>query len=139
MTRQRAEINNGHSTYILCGIISLCNFQYRNCVCSITLIQFEIISQNLVEILSMTRRHAEINNGHSAYFSCGIIPLCNFQYRNHVHSITLIPFEKISQNLVEIFSMTRQHAEINNSRSICIFSRKIFPFVIFLIEIVSTL
>ena len=33
---------------------------------------------------------------------CRIIPLCNFQYRNRVRSITLIPFEIISQNLVEI-------------------------------------
>ena len=32
-----------------CGIIPLCNFQYRNGVCSITLILFEIISQNLVQ------------------------------------------------------------------------------------------
>ena len=32
MTRQRAEINNGLSTYIFCGIVPLCNFQYRNCV-----------------------------------------------------------------------------------------------------------
>ena len=33
---------------------------------------------------------------------CGIIPLLNFRYRNRVRSITLIPFEIISQNLVEI-------------------------------------
>ena len=32
---------------------------------------------------------------------CRIIPLCNFQYRNHVHSITLI-FQIISQNLLQI-------------------------------------
>ena len=55
----------------------------------------------------MTRGHAEINNGHSTYIFCGIIPLCNFQYRNRVHSITLIPFELMSQNLVEILSMTQ--------------------------------
>ena len=84
------------------GIIPLCNFQCRNRVRSITLIPFEIISQNLVQIYSMTRRRAEINNGHSTYIFCGIIPLCNFQYRNRVHSITLIPFEIISQNLVQI-------------------------------------
>ena len=51
---------------------------------------------------SVTRRRAEINNGHSTYFFCGIIPLCNFQYRNRVRSITLILIEIISQNLVEI-------------------------------------
>ena len=28
---------------------------------------------------------------------CRIIPLCNFQCRNHVHSITLISFQIISQ------------------------------------------
>ena len=32
-----------------CGIIPLCNFQYGNGVCSITLILFQIISQNLVQ------------------------------------------------------------------------------------------
>ena len=62
MTRQRAEINNGHSTYIF----------------------------------------AEINNGHAAYIFCGIIPLCNVQYRNRVRSITLMPFKIISQNLAQI-------------------------------------
>ena len=45
----------------------------------------------------MTRRHAEINNIYSTYIFCGIIPLCNFPYRNRVHSITLIPFEIMSQ------------------------------------------
>ena len=30
------------------------------------------------------------------------MPLCNFQYRNHVHSITLISFQIISQNLLQI-------------------------------------
>ena len=102
MTRRRAEVNNGHSTYIFCGIIPLCNFQYRNRVRSITLIPFVIISQNLVEIKSMTRRRAEINNGYSTYIFCGIIPLCNFPYRNSVRSITLIPFEIISRNLVQM-------------------------------------
>ena len=38
---------------------------------------------------------------------CRIIPLCNFQYRNHVHSITLISFQIISQNLVQIKSVQR--------------------------------
>ena len=42
----------------------------------------------------------EINNSRSIYIFCGIIPLCNFPYRNRVRSITLIPFEIISQNLV---------------------------------------
>ena len=69
---------------------------------SITLIPFETISRNLAQIQSMTRGRAEINNGHSIYIFCGIIPLCNFQYRNRVPSITLIPLEIISQNLVEI-------------------------------------
>ena len=41
-------------------------------------------------------------NSHSTYIYCGIISLWNFQYRNRVHSITLIPVEIISQNLVEI-------------------------------------
>ena len=30
-------------------------------------------------------------NRHSTYIFCGIIPLCNFQYRNRVRSTTLIP------------------------------------------------
>ena len=38
---------------------------------------------------------------------CRIIPLCNFQYRNHVHSITLISFQIISQNLVQIKRVQR--------------------------------
>ena len=50
----------------------------------------------------MTRRHAEINNGHSAFISCGIIPLCNFPYRNCVRSITLIPFEIIIPPAYEV-------------------------------------
>ena len=43
---------------------------------------------------------------------CRIIPLCNFQYRNHVHSITLISFQIFLQNLVQIESMTGGRAEI---------------------------
>ena len=103
LARRRAQIKDGHSTYIFCGIILLFNFHYRNRVRSITLIPFEIISQNLVEMLSMTRRRAEVNNvTPTNFFFCGIIPLCNFQYRNCVRSITLIPSKIISQILVEI-------------------------------------
>ena len=47
-------------------------------------------------IYGMTRRRAEIDNGHPTYIFCGIIPFCNFPYRNRVHSITLIPFKIIS-------------------------------------------
>ena len=179
MTRRHAEIKNSLSTYIFCGIIPLCNFQYRNRARSITLIPFEIISRNLVQC------KAEIKTGHSTYiicwiislfnfrhkysvrsltlirfdnftklgtnksmtilwlwtvptstfffgFSvlchfvilymvsmeivsfCRIIPLCNFQYRNHVHSITLISFQIISQKLVQIWSMTGRHAKIKD-------------------------
>ena len=58
------------------------------------------------EILSvcpcMTRRRAEIENGHSTYIFSGIIPVYNFQYRNRFRSITLIPLKIISQNLIEI-------------------------------------
>ena len=67
MTRRRAEINNGHSTYIFCGIIPLFNFPNSNRVRSITLIQLEIISQNLVEIYGMTGRRAGIVNCYSIY------------------------------------------------------------------------
>ena len=42
---------------------------------------------------------------------CRIIPLCNFQYRNHVHSITLISFQIILQNLLQILSVTGPHAQ----------------------------
>ena len=121
MTRRRAEINNGHSTYIFCGNIPLCNFQYRNCVHSITLIPFEIISRNFAQILSMTRRCAEINNGRSTYTFCGIITLCNFQYGNRVPFITLIPLEIITLKLAQILSMAGRLAEINNGHSTYIF------------------
>ena len=45
---------------------------------SITLIPCEIISQNLTQIQSMTRQRAEINNGHSTYIFCGLIPFVIF-------------------------------------------------------------
>ena len=86
MTRRCAEIKNGYSTYIFFGIIPLCNFQYRNRVHSITLIPFEIILQNLVEIY--------------------IIPLSNFPYRNCAHSITLIPFDIISSPEHEVLMVS---------------------------------
>ena len=75
---------------------------YRNRVRSIILIPLEIISRNLAYILSMTRQRAEINNGYLNYIVRGIIPLCNFPYRNRVSSKTLITLKIISQNLVEI-------------------------------------
>ena len=74
-----------------CGIIPLCNFQYKNRVRSITLIPFEIISRNLAHIKSMTRRRAEIKTVTPSTFFCGIIPLCNFQYRFSLPSPHLIP------------------------------------------------
>ena len=99
MTRRRVEINNDHSIYIFCVIIPLCNFPYRNSVRSITLIPLEIISQNFVEIYSMTRQHAEIKNGHTTYSFCRIILFCNFPYRNCVRSITL-NFSKVLKSLL---------------------------------------
>ena len=45
---------------------------------------------------------------------CRIIPLCNFQYRNHVHSIILISFQIILQNVLQILSMTGRHAQIKD-------------------------
>ena len=108
-------------TTFFCGIIPFCYFQYRNRVHSITLIPFEIISQNLVEIYSMTRRRAGIKNSRSTCIFCGIIPLCNFPNRIRVRSILLIPFEIISRKLAQIQSMTRQCAESNNKRSNYIF------------------
>ena len=96
MTRQGAEINNGHSTYIFSGIIPLCNFQYRNRVHSITLIPFEIISQNLVEIESMTDDVQRLTTDAPPAFLVELFPFVIFPYRNFVHSITLIPFENIS-------------------------------------------
>ena len=50
MTSHFAEIKSGHSTYIICWIILLFNFRHRYRVRSITLIRFEIISRNLVQI-----------------------------------------------------------------------------------------
>ena len=61
---------------------------------------FEIISQNLVEIKSKTRQCAEINNDTSTYFFAELFPFVIFSI--DVQSITLIPLEIISQNLVEI-------------------------------------
>ena len=49
---------------------------------------------------------------------CRIIPLGNFQHRNHVHSITLISFQIISQNLVQILSMTGRRARIRTVTSL---------------------
>ena len=138
MTRRRVEIDNGHSTYIIYGIIPLCNFQYRNRVRPITLIPFEIISQNLVEILSMTRRCAEINNGHSIYIFGGIISLCNFQYRNRVRSITLTPYEIISQNLVKYKAWPDDVQRMTMIIPPTFFA-ELFSFVSFSIEIVSAL
>ena len=88
---------------------------------SITLIPFEIISRNLA------RRRAQIKDGHSTYIFCGIILLFNFHYRNRVRSITLIPFEIISQNLVEMLSMTRRRAEVNNVTPTNFFLRNYSP------------
>ena len=64
----------------------------------------DIVRDNFkyITIYNMIRRRAEINNRHSTYIFGGIIPLCNFQYRNRVRSITLIPLEIISQNLAQI-------------------------------------
>ena len=69
---------------------------------SITLIPFEIITRNLAQIYSMTRQLQRLTKVSPPTFFCRIIPLCNFQDRNLVSSITLILFEIISQNLVEI-------------------------------------
>ena len=93
MTRQHAEIKNGRSTYIFCGIISFCNFHYKNCV------PFEIISQNLAQMLSLTSHFADI-------FSWNILFL-NFRQRNRVRSITLILFQIISLKLGTNKSMSR--------------------------------
>ena len=118
MTSHFAEIKSGHSTYIICWIIPHFNFRHRYRVRSITLIRFEIISRNLVQI---KYDQTWIVNCYSFYsfFSvlchfvilymvsieivsfCRIISLWNFQYRNHVHSITLMSFQIISQNLVQ--------------------------------------
>ena len=110
----------------------------------------------------MTRRCAEIKNGYSTYIFYGIIPLCNFQYRNRVRSITLIPFVIISQNLVvsngiKVIERTRflyrelQRVIIPQKKvggvtvvNLCTvtpptFFVELFPFVIFRIEIVSAL
>ena len=149
-TKLGTNIMHNQTTCRVCEIIPLYNVQCRNRVRSITLIPLEIISQNLVEIESMTRRRAEIKTVtqptlipfeiisqnlvqikvwpdfdcelllllHFFRFYapfvilymvsmeivsfCRIIPLCNFQYRNHAHSITLISFQIISQNLIQI-------------------------------------
>ena len=81
----------------------------------------------------MIRRRAEINNGHFTYIFGGIIPLCHFQYRNRVHSIHLIPFKIISRSLAQIY--VQRLTTVTPST----FLAELFPFVIFSIEIVSTL
>ena len=70
----------------------------------------------------MIRRRAEIKNSCSTCIFGGIIPLCNFQYRNSVCSITLIPFEIISQNLVPGLEKLT-----NANRSVCSVSDRLFP------------
>ena len=61
------------------------------------LYNFDTIRDNFTKLGT----NAEINNSGSTYIFCGIIPLSNFQYRNRVPFITLIPFEIISQNLAQ--------------------------------------
>ena len=62
-----------NSFYIFCGFMPLYNFY---------MVSMEIVS------------------------FCRIILVCNFQYRNHVHCITLMSCQIISQNVVQILSMT---------------------------------
>ena len=86
----------------------------------------------------MTRRHAEFKTVTPTTFFGELFRLCNFQHRNFVCSITLIPFVIMSQNLVEIQSMTRRCAEIKVVTPPTFFA-ELFHFVIFRIEIVSAL
>ena len=63
------------------------------------LYNFDTVRDNFTKLgrnIKHDRRGAEINNSCSTCIFGGIIPLCNFPYRNCVHSITLIPFEIIS-------------------------------------------
>ena len=118
MTSHFAEIKSGHSTYIICWIIPHFNFWHRYRVHSITLIRFEIISRNLVQIKYDQTLIVNCYSFYSFFLVlchfvilymvsieivsfCRIISLWNFQYRNHVHSITLMSFQIISQNLVQ--------------------------------------
>ena len=86
----------------------------------------------------MTRRHAEINNSHSKYIFCGIIPRCNFQYRNRVRFITLIPFEIISRNLVQYKAWPAFLQRLKLVTPLTLFA-ELFPFLISDIDIVSAL
>ena len=60
---------------------------------------FDTVRDNFTELgrnIKHDRRRAEINNSCSTCIFGGIFPLCNFSYRNCVHSIALIPLEIIS-------------------------------------------
>ena len=96
-------------------------FSIKSC----PLYNFDTVQDNFTKLgrnINYDRQRAEINNSCSTCIFGGIIIfLCNFPYRNCVHSIALIPLEIISRNLPQILSMTRGHAEINNSRSTYIF------------------
>ena len=69
-------------------------------------------------------------------FFCGIIPLCNFQYRNGVCSITLILFEIISQNLVQYKARPAILQRLEVVTPLTLFAES-FPILISGIDIVS--
>ena len=110
---QMMSLTFGLFTQVSCSgpLGPLVNFWHRYCVRSNFLILFEIILQNLVQkkydqtlivncylLLHFFGFMPLCNMVSIEIVSfCRIIPLCNFQYRNHVHSITLISFQIISQ------------------------------------------
>ena len=66
---------------------------------SCPLYNFDTVRDNFTKLgrnIKHDRRRAEINNSCSTCIFGGIIPLCNFPYRNCVHSIALIPLDIIS-------------------------------------------
>ena len=71
-------------------------------------------------------------------FFCGIIPLCNFQYRNGVCSITLILCEIFSQNLVQYKACPAILQRLKVVTPLTLFA-ELFPFLISGIDIVSAL
>ena len=85
----------------------------------------------------MTRRGAEINNGHPPTFFVELFPFVIFSIEIvSTHNLDSVRdnFTKLGRNVKH----DRRRVEINNSCSACILA-ELFPFVIFPIEIVSTL
>ena len=84
-----AEINNHNFTYILYGIMPLCNFQYRK---SYLLCNFITIDDIFTQLRPNIEHHQLIcreQEPSPPTFFYRIMPLCYCKYANCIHSITV--------------------------------------------------